>query len=134
MSERALHLQVAEALGWTECGLGWVFSQQLLCGTDPTKIGGFDGFGRKEIPRFDSDWCATGPLIERLPVTLGRYRLEAPFPIFVDNTGDVWWAIHPGLTAEPTARMERTGQTALMAVCNLILALHDAGKLKELLG
>lgn len=55
MSEKPLHVQVAEALGWTET------------------------FGYPK--RFDTDWAVTGPLIERFRLSLrplddGGYMAE----------------------------------------------------------
>ena len=60
-------------------------------------------------PHYDTDWSATGPLIERYRVSL-------------TSTPDEWWAVRSGFNGQD-------GPTPLIAACNLILTLHKAGKL-----
>ena len=131
MTDKPLHVQVAEALGWTDCQLQTEFSAM-----EWARHGHWIGRGinpgdkidtPQPIPHYDSDWSATGPLIEKYPITLGR------FAKWFQN--GQWFAILPGESEHPhdfdnaAARAEAHGPTPLIAVCNLILALHKAGKL-----
>jgi Bacteriophage P22, NinX len=113
MIEKPLHVQVAEALGWTDChpdanDLGW------WGGTCPAE---FDQLGIESntlVYRYDEEWEATGPLIERYHLTV------CPWPD--DRT--TWIAEwEEGVEAGQ-------GPTPLIAVCHLILALAKAGKLE----
>jgi hypothetical protein len=70
-------------------------------------------------PRYDTDWSATGPEIERFKLDV--WHVPADMPI-------------PGMSLRWRATCERAegseeGDTPLIAICNLILALHAAGKL-----
>jgi hypothetical protein len=101
--EKPLHVRVAEALGCTPRA----FDGEWFCDCKATSHR-FDG-GAGRIAEYDSDWSATGPLIERFAIKLDPYH------------ADHWEA-----SAEiPT----RDGATPLEAVCSLILALAEAGKL-----
>lgn len=118
MSEKPLHVRVAEALGLdtdpdlherdetsnnysqcTRCGSvqGWDEPMPALC-----------------CPRWDTDWSFTGPLIERLHIS-------------TEWEGDTWSARAPGLD------FRAIGATPLLAACNLLLVLDEVGKLKGLL-
>jgi hypothetical protein len=108
MTDKPLHVQVAEVLG---CNV--IPRNQDCCSCHGT------------IPHYDTDWSATGPLIDQLHLT-------------VRPTYGRWAAIqihHPFGTCgvpEPEKspfRSQEEGETPLRAVCNLILALHKAGKL-----
>lgn len=75
-------------------------------------------------PRYDIDWSTTGPLIDRFKITLqwdglGWHACEMDAHRGVEGTSEPW---HDGLYAD--------GETSLEAVCNLILQLHAAGKLR----
>lgn len=114
MSEKPLHVRVAEALGWFDF-------QPSANGFWPLEWRGHPsrpiiGEPHKKIPRFDTDWSATGPLIERFGIFLRRYY------------GDRWFA-SPGQPL-PGGADTVDAATPLEAVCNLILALHAAGKLE----
>jgi len=116
--EKPLHVRVAEALGWrverrppggillpdqARPGKGWV--------------GWRDGMlldERKPIPDFDTDWAATGPLIEKYGIWV--------HPCDHDGTSH-WVASNEHDESIPESR------TPLEAVCHLILALKEAGKL-----
>lgn len=111
--EKPLHVRVAEALGWTHISLNTWHQRNNWAGMYP---GG--AAGSRRIPRYDTDWAATGPLIERIPITVGRYMSP-----FMDGA---WYATAPGPSV---IQSERTGATPLVAVCNLILALKEAGNL-----
>jgi hypothetical protein len=69
----------------------------------------------RRVPRYDTDWSATGPLIERLGI--GVYQF-----------GDGWEAVKPQPVGGAYAEQERT---PLLAVCALILALSETGKLPQ---
>lgn len=99
-TDRPLHVQVAEALGWTITVGG--------LGNTP------DGRYAVEIPDYDTDWSATGPLIEQLGINLERQGKK---------TWQAW--VYPLKIAQ--------GETPRIAVCNLIVALAAAtptGKLE----
>lgn len=132
MSEKPLHVRVAEALGWT-----WKHSPSGNCRwlCPPTKDNRFciepDTYldaaedaltcsdGLRYVPRYDTDWSATGPLIGRYAITLTAPHVP----------GDPWLSLSFGNTVGYGGEVEAEGDTALRAVCNLILALHAAGKL-----
>lgn len=123
MGEKPLHVLVAEALGWTDCKpCGHATCPPGFWIGDAPLIGGAIRESHT-MPRYDTDWSATGPLIEKLPVTVGRYASD-----FMDGR---LYAVSPSLGLEhgPDAQMERTGDTPLAAVCNLIIALREAGRL-----
>lgn len=119
--EKPIHVRVAKALGCErqrDWGKGWC----CMCHGFPHGRGPFNSGGFSEdtrIPRYDLDWSATGPLVE-------KYAL------------DLWYVaksvIHPHATWRATcehAEGSEEDSTPLLAICNLILALHAAGKLKE---
>jgi hypothetical protein len=67
------------------------------------------------VPRFDTDWAETGPLIERL-----RFKLEP------SQTREGWAVFAYG----PTHNAENAwGQTPLLAACALVLRLKAEGLL-----
>jgi hypothetical protein len=121
VTEKPLHVRVAEALGCKPVtdaddpgGLrGWA----CVCGSadkpHPWGKGPHsDTSPSHTLARYDTDWSATGPLIERLGITVNRHHRRAD------------WSAHAG------EGPETDGSTALVAVCNLILSLAAAGKLK----
>lgn len=116
VTEKPLHVQVAEALGckpveglWCDCSNGWSRPHGQAPGS---------------IYRYDADWRATGPLIEKYEMVLeGDARGRRPedrwlawYDFSCDNDGE-----HSGTRGY--------GPTPLIAVCNLILKLKEAGKL-----
>ena len=110
-----LHVRVAEALGWTELEPD-ANEAGHWGGTSPP--GGnhmlpiqFSGI----VPRYDIDWEATGPLIERLKMRVGPVRFDGP----------TWEAVAHGSWVNAL--------TPLVAVCLLILDLQAARKLAGLL-
>lgn len=131
-TEKPLHAQVAEAIGCTP-----TLVTSYPNGTKPSdpfwtcacrgrihNCEGVDGAPNEgdSIEAYDTDWSATGPLIERFGITIS------------DCKGKVWEAFS-GFELEPYAWAGwnwndfASGQTPLVAVCNLILALKAAGKL-----
>jgi hypothetical protein len=130
MLDKPLHVQVSEALGWRMRGVS-DSSDRGCGGTDFWVEPGHAIDGARSHcnvcdpenapPRYDTDWSATGPLIEKWRFH-GDVRLDptchAPdwcaFYISEDGGDLIESAKHP---------------TLLIAVCNLILALKEAGKL-----
>jgi hypothetical protein len=99
--DKPLHVQVAKALGWIGC--------VRKPGTGWWgKAPGSSGL--LPLDRFDKSWSATGRLIEKYGIDVFK---QAPN----------WKAV-----CEET--LQGTGTTPLIAVCNLILALSEAGKLR----
>jgi len=125
--EKPLHVQVAEALGWTNprC-IGNRDSWEAT--PPPSPIEGKPGYfwgpmgGPVLIQRYDTDWSATGPLIEKYG--FGTRRRPSAYV----RELEVWqvdWYDH-----ETENVLEMGGPSILVAVCNLILALKAAGKLE----
>jgi hypothetical protein len=78
------------------------------------------------IPRYDTDWSATGPLIEKFGITvtpgscLGLFKSP--------------WVAARNFVAECdgwASEEDAAGPTPHLAICNLILALKAAGKLEQ---
>ena len=117
MSDKALHIQVAEALGWTHIGLpspeATAYESGLHIGDPP-----WPGDAAETIPRYDADWSVTGPLIEEYQLAIGPQRV-------LKDGKRSWQALAWGV--KHGASM--SGPTPLVAVCRLILALKKAGKL-----
>ena len=122
MSEKPLRVQVAEALGcklvdnrvFWECACPYDEKQGRY--VHGSLANGPDGLEQDpEIARYDTDWSATGPLIEKYGLVVGPR---------CDIDRFVWAASAPGSTfSVPSAA------TPLLAVCNLILLLAKEGKL-----
>lgn len=143
--EKPLHVQVAEVLGWERtharddhaghpCGdillpdperMRWKGRApgEMLVGPEGCKI----------IPRFDEDWSATGPLIERFRIALASYDsmdgAGQPITMWsaILNPGFVRFEFAGEMAWDPDQIID--GPTPLIAVCNLILALKAAGPL-----
>lgn len=116
MSDKPLHVQVAEALGCSVMEVAGVWYDEAEVDAAEAR---HDSFSARPIPHYDTDWSATGPLIEKYKITLEHYE-EPGFFNWRASTADVdcnkWDA-------------PITGETPLLAVCHLILALKEAGKL-----
>lgn len=111
-----LHVQVAEALGW-----------QRIDGPRPSIMSqagmAYDGqppgpvtLGRppERIPRYDTDWSATGPLIERNSFALDLREAGWAATALTRLDDEVGLAIPYEV---------EFGATPLVAVCKLIVAL-----------
>lgn len=122
--EKPLHVRVAEALG---CRLRQTLGAERRlwhCGCEGQEHydHGFAvaedgevltlGPGRDTVRRYDTDWSATGPLIERFKIDVrwGGQNLR-------------WWA------SENAGLATVSGETPLEAVCALLLEIAAAGKL-----
>lgn len=77
-------------------------------GSEPLAVVG-DKPAWADVPRFDTDWAATGPLIERLGISVRKVH-----PSYEKSHGR--WEAEVGAVAV-------YGETALLAVCELILKL-----------
>lgn len=118
MEEKPLHVQVAEALGWTK--LKCLGNQDSWEGLPPLEP---DKFGRRwisdwlplTIPRYDTDWAATGPLIEKHGIN-------------VRGGPGRWWTMADWPTHQRHIVWAGQAETPLIAVCNLILAFAKEGK------
>ena len=116
MSEKPLHVQVAEALGWTDCHLD-------DADTDIWEGIYFNDDRWHAISRYDTDWSATGPLIE-------KYQIALRPPSEPERCGGNLWEAYCWFG--PDGDEEITGGSVdgpLAAVCRLLLKLKDAGKL-----
>ena len=115
--EKPLHVRVAQALGWKNF--------HLCDGTESLWIANDPDTHPEYIPRYDLEWSATGPLIE-------KYKISV---VYRNNRNDEyhWWAdsgyYESGGWDGSSADASEDGDTPLIAVCNLILALKEAGKL-----
>lgn len=111
--EKPLHVQIAEALGWSHVRCRAALMrvafprEEWWYGNPPNKAS--EGVV-SAIPRYDTDWSATGPLIE-------KYRFDLSFQ-------DPHWR-----ASQMYSPFEAYGEPTLIAVCNLILALAKEGKL-----
>lgn len=133
MTEKPLHVRVAEALGWADClpfeAWGEV-DPDHWCGEAPEPREVTPGFfsHHDDIPHFDTDWSATGPLIERLSILLAYAEGVGSFTSrWVAATG--FGGGYGEHYIDDKLDQIGEGETPLIAVCNLILALHAAGKL-----
>jgi hypothetical protein len=118
--DKPLHVRVAAALG---CKMS--LKPHAAAAFDPT----LEGYWECECPfgegnyftrphgccglgifDYSTDWSETGPLIELYSISLAY-------------TPERWWAVNPNIRSQE-------GPTPLIAVCNLILALKETGRLK----
>jgi len=77
-------------------------------------------------PRYDTDWEHGGPLIEqyRIDLTPVEYGTLLPPPNWRASV-----TVPLGKPREAIDVLRGTGLTPLIAVCNLLIALKEAGKL-----
>jgi hypothetical protein len=105
-TERPLRVEVAEALGWTEIvqheGGKWY-------GREPW------GHLNMVIPSYDHSWCSSGPLLERMGISLDH----AP------NQPEAKWSAYSPLSDHAD------GKTPCEAVARLIVQLAKEGKLPK---
>jgi hypothetical protein len=105
--DKPLHVRVAEVLGWTGiyyAGNFMVPDSDLYMGKKPGEmLVGREGLSG--VPRFDTSWSATGPLIE-------KYHIEIEYHPFWSH-GEVWGAA--------TDEAVGVGTTPLLAVCDWVL-------------
>lgn len=114
--DKPLHVRVAEALGWINVlpfEADGIVDESNWTGDDPSGEGGF-------VPNYDTDWSATGPLIEKNGIAI----FPTSEAVLAKTSFGRWTA---SILAFESCE---SGPTPLIAVCNLILALAEAGKLK----
>ena len=125
---KPLHVQVAEALGWTkteqhECKpsrsfptatCGWPDGAWTGVPPEPAYMKETDW--QVLIRSYDTDWSATGPLIEKYGIGV--------WPSNESWIADTFQKKFPAIDGNTSY-----GSTPLDAICHLILALHKAGKL-----
>jgi hypothetical protein len=125
---KPLHVQVAEALGWTQT--------LMPNGMWPNEFFGYPPEGaivgnRSEVPRYDTDWSATGPLIERLQIGFtAPGNIDRRSPVDAEDQKTWLWIAQSFTEKDQQPWYEIDGPTPLTAVCNLLLQLHKAGKLQ----
>ena len=119
--DRPLHVRVAEALGCKTETCLHDYGPHWRCGCDPWGEAHGNPYSQRcagEVLNYDTDWAATGPLIEKYGIRLEPARTT---PYWLAST----WK-------EDDFQRGTSGSTPLLAICNLILAIHDlkeAGKL-----
>lgn len=129
-SDDPLHVQVARALGWTRITPDGTWEWTATKPRVPVDTPGWAGSHPQDdshmrnalVPRYDTDWAATGPLIQRYRIGFSPDAPDSPGQIlaYYEGAGSEW--------------VEGKGPTHLIAACNLLLALHAAGKLEPLNG
>src|SRR5436189_36534 len=111
---KPLHVLVAEALGWS------AIDESRRWAVPPVAANRMQLL----VPRYDTDWSATGPLIEAQRIAV------------VPHSPTVWRALRmPMIGCNDEVYVENLsdsaeGTTPLLAVCALLLRLKEAGKLK----
>lgn len=126
-AEKPLHVRVAEALGWTYLG-----PSEVEDGWEGEPPDAFellpDGIRRRldqhvGVPRYDTDWSATGPLIERLKISIWPILKARPS----EGYSAYWSADYHDIAMAEGVSI--SAATPLEAACRLILALAAADKL-----
>jgi hypothetical protein len=122
MSVKPLHVRVAEAVGCKptfgpdRIGVGpdaWRCPCEF---DDHAWDSQAEGVG--VVKRYDTDWSATGPLLDKYDLGVQSVRgQEHPFVAHTSALDEEWDFAG--------------GDTRLIAVCNLILQLKAKGKLRE---
>ncbi len=129
MSEKPLHVQVAEALGCrlargaSKSGEFWICDCPQGPYEDVPHGNEWSQRCRAEIHRYDTDWAATGPLIKQHKISL--------LYCWPGDVGQDGFIFRAGWGRDENGNWEFVGDdaTPLIAVCNLILNLKKAGKL-----
>lgn len=136
--ELPLHVKVAEVLGWSgvEEKLEWNGcvrkardgSGEWEQDVNPVWRGapatGAPAWYGDMVPRYDTDWSATGPLIE-------KYRICIEAGLHGGHHSKPWsaWLNRHSPAIRDYDGEAADGPTPLIAVCRLLLALHEGGKL-----
>lgn len=132
---------MAAALGWTRLavgahtrGPGLLLVEEIWMGVPP------GGDGELEVPAFDTDWAAGGPLIQRFHIevyagaTLAAQASAGwesrPKVWFAKSNFDGWGDAFPYKTPWEDAPFAWYGcATPLEVACELICNAHEAGVL-----
>lgn len=133
MDEKPLHVRVAEALGWERVTIPVAGIERCLeGGTHAWRVPGGHIVGCETCdqvpPRYDTSWLDTGPLIEKYGISISGVYYDALADLVdVDHRGWLAGKLFPN----ETFIRQRAGYTPCEAICNLILALAEAGKLND---
>jgi hypothetical protein len=126
--DKPLHVRVAEALGCTPREIPYRKEPKRswwTCGCElQPHNNNDDGPADDCLKEYDTDWSATGPLIE-------KYRIELEWERPITPARDFVWTASWGQQIGHLTPViySASDTTPLIAVCNLLLALHAAGKL-----
>lgn len=135
--EKPLHVQVAEALGCSPVPRSVVWA--CPCADSAHGQAYTDGYQSDILEEYDTDWAATGPLIERFKVTLfepsvmGYDERVTGLREAIDShptRAEVFWTAvvgyENGIAWDPADewKVGACGPTPLIAICNLIVAIH----------
>lgn len=141
--EKPLHVRVAEALGCKPKLVNATYGEwRCTCRNRAHAHHGIhrdcchdrEGLGCDEdtLADYSTDWSATGPLIEKYEICLNRDEPQkindAEWVAAVDYYGPLVDSSDAPYGGRWTSA-QGTGNTALVAVCHVILALAAAGKL-----
>jgi len=127
---KPISVRVAEAVGWDTSGALHQRDEAAEGQSACSRCGAVASWSSPLpdlcVPRYDTDWLVTGPLIE-------RHGMEF-MHIWPGDRGQAgfWWSCWRSADARGSQRdrqLEGIGETPLIAVCNLILALSEAGRL-----
>lgn len=126
MSE-PLKVSVARALGCTPEAMnhgsdGHGYNWMCRCGSRPAAHGGMDSYSPSSHLRdYEHDWAATGPLVDKYGLRVGRVTYSGGEK---DGEPTGGWS-----AGRETYESGERGPTALIALCNLIVALDAKGRL-----
>lgn len=117
-----LHIRTAYALGWHDIKMA---TPMHGSGAQPEWMDPeFKDYAT--VPRYDTDWSAAGPLIERFKI-----QLSPPMPDSLALVSShCEWVARAEEHEDGTFTYAGQNIRALYAVCNLILVLAAAGKLE----
>jgi hypothetical protein len=128
--ERPIHVRVAEALGWTrlhyrdKChGDILIADQEKLrwFGRAPGEMIISDDVNHVLVPRYDTSWGDAGPFIEKYGIELGL--------LWPGDRGQDYFQWMARTGRQPSEIESTQEDKPLLAICALILALKEAGKL-----
>jgi hypothetical protein len=113
VTEKPLHVRVAEALGDEvhEVAGVWYTGREMDAAEARQ-----DPFSARPVPHYDTDWSAGGPLIAKYATFADRSSHR--------DRGAQWAVGYRDIVLF-------FGDTPLEAVCKLVVALADGGRLKE---
>lgn len=132
MTEKPLHVRVAEALGCRAIHYPDDPPERWAC-TCKDYGHRFDG-GADYVASYDTDWSATGPLIEKYEIDVWREHWTkdgVPGGVWIAGRAKDRTVDSPNYEIAYESANEGQGETPLAAVCNLILALAEAGRLEK---
>lgn len=128
---KPLHVQVAEALGWINVRvLGCLpMNPPVFCakGKPPGNVL-VGPLGDVDVPHYDTDWSATGPLVHARGIALLKLAPEEgeEWVAYIWDSVEEYTTVdenedHLYLTIDGTTAIAALGDTPLLAACNLIV-------------